>query len=324
MEVSFQGRGGFLARITFGLSLLTFIILGTGCVRVTRPPEDLSYGEIPSYSWETLMLQESFRFDYHSYSKVFDFEVAGEGKVVMPDALRFKGIWRLGEEERELNLAAAGDYQLEKEDGEWVARQRSEEAKIISQVDQALRKALLRRKGKGFKLVEDAGKTLTYSFKPNLAYLDPKFEKRFDAELIIDGRTLLAEKIHIVSEDEEVGFDFSVDRINRVSRIGLPFSENFMITYSPEWGSIWRAKIGLKRRLRELGRKLRIGMNQGQMEVTLALPVDEGIARMLGEPGELSILALQLEGSGPTINKRGVVSDIFYVADTLAQPKVKS
>lgn len=325
MEVPFPYRGGFLMRFFLCVTLSAGMVLVTGgCVHTLKPPEDITYEDIPAYSWETLRLQRSFHFDYHSYSNVFSFDVAGRGLVVMPDALRFTGTWRLGAEERTLDLAAAGGYQLEKEEGQWVARQRSEEAKIVDQVDQVLQNALIRKKGKGFKLVEDAGKTLTYSFKPNLAYLDPKFEKKFDAVLIIDGRTLLAKEIHIVSDDEEVGFDFSVSKINRVRKVGLPFSSNFIITYSLEWGSVGKAKSGLRSRLKALGRESRIHVRGGALEVTLALPVEESIARVLGEPGELSLWGLNLDGSGPMVNKRGEVADIFHLADTVAWPAVKS
>ncbi|MBN2380680.1 hypothetical protein JXM67_12845 [candidate division WOR-3 bacterium] len=325
MEVSFPDRCGFLTRRIFpSVFFVGVVLVLTGCVNILKPPEDILYEDIPEYSWETLLLQHSFNFNYNSYSDVFSFEVRGKGQVVMPDALRFKGTWKLGEEERVLDMAAAGSFQLEKEGGQWVARQRSEETKIIDQVDQVLRYSLLRKKGKGFELVEDEGKVLNYSFTPALAHLDPKFEKEFDAILVIDGRTLLAKEIHVISDDEEVGFDFEISSVNRAKKIGLPFSANFMITYDHEWGSTGKATRGLKKRLKELGRESRIHVRQGEIEVRLALPVDESIARALGEPGQLTILGLNLEGSGPTINKRGEVSDIFHVADTVAWPVVKS
>lgn len=308
--------------------LIAFVLLvvmaGVGCVQALRPPSDLTYEDVPQYAWEGLKQQRSFRFDYYVVSNSIQFEVAGGGTVVLPDALRFKGTWRLGEEERVLNLAAAGDYQLDRQGREWIPHQKSEEAKILEQVDRVVRRALLRRKGKGFELIEDDGKTITYSFTPNLFYLDIGFKKKFSAELVVDGRTLIARGINARSEDGDVEFKFSISALNRRKRIRIPFSENFQLTYSLEHGGFSKAKSVLTKRLNDVGRASRMRVRNGNLYATLTFPVDEQMAQILGEPGRLVILGLNLEGAGPTINTRGELSDIFHIADTVALPEVRS
>ncbi len=306
-------------------SVVALFILGlAGCVRVTRPPADLTYSEVPLYAWEALKQQRSFGFDYYLASNPMQFEVAGRGSVVLPDALRFRGTWKLGEEERALNLAAAGDFQLNKEGAEWVPHPKSEEGKILEQADRVIRQALIRRKGKGFELIEETNKTLSYSFKPNLAYLDVGFKKKFTGELVVDRRTLLAREILAQSEDGDIQFRFAVGKINRRRKIRIPFSENFRLTYNLAWGRLGKAKSTLKRRLDDAGRPSRMQIRNGNLQVGVTFPVDKLTARMLGEPGELVILGLNLEGVGPQINTRGELSDIFHVADTVAVPHVKS
>ncbi|MBA7599765.1 hypothetical protein ES703_06805 [subsurface metagenome] len=311
----------FLDIALFAVMVLT---AGAGCVRVARPPSEITYKEIPQYAWESLMHQGSFKFDYYTARSSMQFEVKGSGTVVLPDALRFKGTWRMGEEERALNLAAAGDYQLERQDNQWVPHPKSEEAKILEQADRVIRKALLRRKGRGFELVADEGKIITYSFQPNLFYLDPGFEKKYTAELVVDGRTLLAREINARSEDDDIQFKFSVSAINRRKRIRIPFSENFRLTYSPQAGRFGKAKSVLGKRLRDVGRKSRMRTRDGNLQVTLTFPVYKQMAQILAEPGQLVILGLNLDGPGPQINTRGEISDIFHIADTLALPVVRS
>lgn len=300
------------------------VIVGAGCVRVARPPSDLAYEDVPQYAWEGLRQQRSFGFAYYVVRDSMQFEIGGSGVVILPDALRFKGTWRLGEEERVLNLAAAGDYQLERQGSKWIPRQKSEEAKILEQVDRVIRQALLRRKGRGFELVEDDGKTITYSFQPNLFYLDPGFEKKFSAELVVDGRTLLAREINARSDDDDIQFDFTISAVNKRKRIRIPFSENFKLTYGLQEGRFGEGKSLLRSRLKDLGRASRIRVKEGNLEAVLTFPVDKQMAETLAEPGRLVILGLNLEGAGPQINTRGELSDIFHVADTLALPQVRS
>lgn len=284
----------------------------------------MTYEEVPRYSWEGLKQQRSFSFDYYIGRGTMQFEVAGQGKVVLPDAMRFAGTWKLGAEERSLDLAVAGDYQLEKEGREWIPHPKSEEAKILEQVERILGKALSRKKGKGFTLVEDAGKTITYSFKPNLAYLDPAFEKKFTGELIVDGRSLLLREIHALSDDEDIRFDFAVSAVNRTRNIRIPFSENFLLSYSLEHGSYSKAKATLRKRLKDLGRQSKIKIENGDVVASLTLPVEGTIAGMLGKSGKLVILGLNLEGDEPEINTKGQITDIFHIADTAAFPRVRS
>jgi len=323
MASSLQTGSGFLMRRLASFAFFA-VIVGAGCVRVVRPPSDLIYEDVPQYAWESLKQQGSFRFDYYVARSSMQFKVQGSGVVVLPDALRFKGTWRLGEEERVLNLAAAGDYQLERQGSEWIPRQKSEEAKILEQVDRVIRQALLRRKGRGFELVEDDGETITYSFQPNLFYLDPGFEKKYTAELVVDGRTLLPRKINARSDDDDIQFKFSVSSVNRRKKIRIPFSENFKLTYALEEGRFAKAKSVLRKRLKDVGRASRMRIKAGNLEAALTFPVDKQVAEILGEPGQLVILGLNLEGAGPQINTRGELSDIFHIADTVAVPVVRS
>jgi hypothetical protein len=300
------------------------LIIFAGCASVVKPPEDLAYEQIPSYAWDGLKKQRSFKFDYSIGRKTLVFSVAGSGSVVMPDALRFKGIWKLGEEEKVLDLVAAGDYELDKEDGQWLPHQRSEEARIVEQVDRIIRDALLVRNYKGFTLESDEGRTIKYSFKPNLAYLDPGFQKKFSGELIVDGRTLLAKEIKGFSNDSDIIFDFSIRGINQRRGIDMPYAPNFSVKYSLEEVGASNASRIIRSRLRELGRKSKIRVSQNQLTATLALPLDQALARSIAGEGRLYILGLNLEGIGERINTRGQVTDIFYIQDTVARPQISS
>lgn len=312
-----------MIKLRYFLFSIVFIV-PVGCTRVSRPPEDLGYTDIPAYAWETLLRQTSFDFTYSVSRSSIQFSVQGKGTVVLPDALRFKGTWNLGEEERRLDLAAAGGYQLEKVDGEWLPHPRSEESKIVEEVDRIIRKALLVRQGKGFQLVSDEGSVLTYKFTPNLAYLDPAFEKKFSAQLVVDGRTLLTRKISAVSDDSDVQFEFTVSGINLARKIDLPFTSNFMVNYIIQDGWPPTIKSVIRKRFEAFGRESRIRIRGEAINIALALPVDEAVAKVLGEPGKLVILGLNLEGVGPIINTRGEISDVFHIADTLARPLINS
>ena len=172
-------------------------------------------------------------------------------------------------------------------------------------------------------LTADEDSYLTYSFKPNLAYLDPAFEKKFIGILQVDGRTLLAQKITAQSEDGDIQFEFSISAINRAKKINLPFDENFQVTYSIEENGS-RTRTVMSKRYEEMGRETRIKSSGGMLEVILALPTENQVAQTLGEQGELVVLGMNLEGEGTRIHTRGKVTDVFYVRDTVAFPTVKS
>ncbi len=307
-----------------GLSFFLTVLASAACMPVTRPPEGLAYEQIPSYSWEGIKNQHSFMFDYFISRKSLAFSVQGKGSVVLPDALRFRGTWKLDEEVRLLDLVAAGDYELDKEDGEWIPRQRSEEGRVMEQVDRIVRDALLIRNNKGFKLLADEGRVLKYSFKPNIAFLDPAFQKKFSGELIVDGRTLLAKEIKGISDDSDIVFNFKIKAFNQKRGIDMPFAPNFLISYSSGSTSVMRARSAMRARFADLGREARIRTDQERLKVTLTLPLDEVVAKNIAGEGRLYLVSLSLKAGGQRINTRGQATDIFYITDTLARPKVRS
>lgn len=304
--------------------LVPFLVVFSGCASVVRPPEGLTYERIPYYAWDGLKNQRSFKFDYSIGRKTLAFSVDGHGSVVMPDALRFKGTWKLGDEEKVLDVVAAGDYELDREDGQWLPHQRSEEARIVEQVDRVIRDALLTRNYKGFTLESDEGRTIKFSFKPNIAYLDPGFQKKFSGELFVDGRTLLAKEIRGLSNDSDITFNFKIRAVNQRRGIDMPYASNFSVSYSLENVPASNASRVMHSRLRELGRKSKIRVSQDQLTATLALPLDEALARSISGTGRLYILGLNLEGGGERINTRGQATDIFYIQDTVARPQIRS
>ncbi|GEM_PF-1786694 len=308
------------------ISLLSLAIFSTGCFfgLKPRPPASIEASKVPHYAWETVIKQRSFRFTYSVAKKSANFLIKGKGTVILPDALRFKGIWQMGDDVRALDIAVAGDYQLENLDGQWIPRQRSEEAKIVEQADRVIRKALIRKDGKAFKLILDDGKKLVYSFKPNLIYLDPGFTKRFHAELVVDRLYLLAEEIRAASDDSDVVFNFTISALNAPRKINIPFAKNFRISYYLEQGYRCKAKRALRARLNYLGRDVKFETDNLNIKAYLALPVDEVISKELGKPGDLVILGLNLDGDGQRINTKGQNTDIFRIADTLARPRVHS
>lgn len=312
-----------IKRIILAVFLLTLGMVLSGCVHVVKPPEEITYEEIPAYSWETLMMQRSFKFTYRVSRESIEFAVEGSGTVVLPDAIRFQGRRVFADEVEELNLAAAGDFQLEKKDGTWTPHTRGEESRIVEEVDRVIRRALMRKQGRGFELTADEDRYLTYSFSPNLAYLDPAFEKKFTGVLQVDGRNLLAQSITAQSEDGDIQFEFTISAVNRVAKIDLPFDENFKITYSIEENGL-RTRSVINKRFDEMGRETRIRTSGGMLEVILALPIENQIARTLGEQGKLVILGMNLEGDGARIHTRGQASDVFYFRDTVAIPTVTS
>lgn len=303
---------------------LFFILATASCVPVTRPPEAITYEQVPSYAWEGLKNQRSFNFDYFISRGSLSFSVSGKGSVVLPDALRFRGTWKLGEEVRTLDLVAAGDYELDREDGEWIARQRSEEGRVMEQVDRIVRDALLIRNNKGFTLLSEEGRTLRYSFKPNIAFLDPGFQKKFSGELVVDRNTLLAKEIKGFSDDSDIVFNFKVRSLNQKRGIDMPYAPNFLVSYSLGSASAIRAKTVMKARLADLGRKNHIQTGMGRLQASLTLPVDEAVAKSIAGEGRLYLVSLSLKGGGQRINTRGQATDIFYITDTLARPKVGS
>lgn len=187
----------------------------------------------------------------HNISGVF------KGSVVFPNQEERQGTLIREKKKSSIKIKARRDYQYEisKKTKQWQIIPRGEESNILISIDRTIMDV-------EFQFISENGKSYTYKFIPNIAFLDPTFTRKFSAFLTVNKKTILPEKIIAQDSSKKILWQIEFSNYNKVKRINLPFHPTTKIILSAqqklakrETGSIIEV---LKRRLELAGENFRL------------------------------------------------------------------
>lgn len=184
------------------LSLLLVLALSCAPRQHGVPSELLSPGEVVEQSLGRLRDQGAFRFDW-SFSRLKG-QVKGKfsGLADRGD-VHLKGEWILGKEREKVELIGVGEREYRLEGGKWVESARGEGTSPLAQLERilSLGEFLFNRLEKGCGV---------YSFKPNVAFLDPLLKAQAQGEIWIDEESTLPTRVSVADEEETLYWRFSL------------------------------------------------------------------------------------------------------------------
>ncbi len=289
------------------------------CIRYYVKPY-VPLEQIPEYSWSILKKQCSFNFSYNISKKSIQLEIALKGTFNTPDVFEIKGTWIQGDKKENIQMIGIGDVEFEKENTKWKVHPRGEETQIIEMVEKVIGN-ILHRKRKRVKFVDSVEKSLIFEFKPNLAFLDPVFSKKFKGLLYINKRNYMIDSIVCNSTDHDIYFFFSVKNINKAKKIKIPFIIKNEVVFRSKNSK--KAEKIIKKRLKEAGIKAKIKRKGEKIVVLGDATLTQPKVNILALSGTPLILLLSIKGKGEKISLKNHPSDIFYIKDTLLHNSVK-
>ncbi len=187
--------------------------------------------------------QGGFRFDW-SFSRLKG-QVKGKfaGLADRGD-VHLKGEWMLGKETEKVEVIGVGERQYKLEEGKWVESARGEETSPLAQLERilSLGEFLFSRLEKG---------CIVYSFKPNVAFLDPLLKVQAQGEIWIDEKSTLPKRVSVEDEGKTLYWRFSLYDFGTSAEVRSPVLHRY--EFLLEGGDISGALPRLRRRLNTLG-----------------------------------------------------------------------
>jgi len=180
-----------------------------------------------------------------------------KGCVVFPNQEERQGTLVREKKKSSIKIKARRDYQYEisKKTKQWQIIPRGEESNILISIDRTIMDA-------EFQLISENGKSYTYKFIPNIAFLDPTFTRKFTAFLTVNKKTILPEKIIAQDSSNKILWQIEFSNYNKVKRINLPFQPTAKIILSAQQKLVKREASliveVLKRRLELAGENFRL------------------------------------------------------------------
>lgn len=264
-------------------------------------PKDIPPNEIPKFCFQQLKNQKSFCFNLcFKTDTPAPFEAKFKGIVILPNQEERIGNWqRLGEKVF-THIKGIGDFQYEKHEAGWEIHPRGEESNILIQLERILLFSEFECEFKGLKQI-------SFSFKPNLIFLDPAQSKPMKGLLIIDRVNLLPLKI-IVSDSARTTFwEIRFFGYNRKNKITQPFIPKVNIQLISESKLDDKTKTVLLDRFQRLGFQARIKAFSSKPRPTLEIQLEKDIPevqlKLIVSQGLIKIY------SGEWLEAKTIISD---------------
>lgn len=167
----------------------------------------------------------SFYYKYQFKSDLPNNNYASyRGLIVYPNQEQRQGEYVLLNKKREVFLKARGNtqYKLDGKTNKWQVLPRDEDADLVVTIERVTANTK-------FYLIEQDSNYLTYSFHPNLSFLDPTFTRRIKAKLIIDRKSFLP--VQLLAKDTLGKISWQVDfsEFDKQHRIQFPYLPNTQI-----------------------------------------------------------------------------------------------
>ncbi|MBS4015276.1 MAG: hypothetical protein KGZ86_02445 [Candidatus Latescibacteria bacterium] len=252
-------------------------------------------------SWVNLQNTSSFVYQYQFKSdRPHNVWATFKGIRVFPNQEQRQGEYTVNDKTRKVMIKARGDYQyqIDEKTKKWRVMPREEDADLMITIERVIANTK-------FYLIEQDSRFLTYSFHPNLAFLDPTFTSRIKAVFIVDKNTLLPLKISAQDSLEQILWRVEFANYNTRQRIKFPFSPNTQIEIASlrklaknETNTITTV---LSNRLRFAGENFQIKSKRERnrarfeiaMEIPTSVPDHRLIRQLLTTPGKFYIFAGQ-------------------------------
>ncbi len=227
----------------FGYLLSVGIILSCAS-RQHRPPAQLPPPkQVIEDALDNLRRQETFQFDW-SLSRLKG-EVKGDFTgMVEKGEVHLKGEWKFGRERESVDLVGIGDREYRWEDGKWTAAPRGEETSPLSQLERILSLG-------EFQLDRSEKGCLVYSFRPNVAFLDPLLQAETRGEIWIEEKLMLPKRVLVADEEKTLYWRFAPHSFGASVRVVSPLLKRH--EFLLEGRDVAQASEILRRRLGLLG-----------------------------------------------------------------------
>jgi hypothetical protein len=229
---------------------------------------------IPYVSIANLRFLNSFKY-YYIFQSDLPHNVKGNftGTVILPNIEERKGILIINNRPVNIFVKACGNFQYISDGSRkgWQRGPRSDENDILAIIERvaAHTKFYLMSKEalesysytKGLEIKYNENKYF-YSFWPYLPLLDPTFNRKFKALLIINKKTLLPEEICAIDSTKVVKFRIKLWAFNKPYKINIPFIPEITVElrakFSQEKVDYYECKKIISERLKALPINFRI------------------------------------------------------------------
>lgn len=205
--------------------ILWALILGMGCgILVRRRRLDLRVDEIPGFALDGLTRLRSFRFSYRLWRQEPPrVELQFEGVCVLPAQEERRGYQWFDSGSTQVWLMGFDDIEYELRDQRWSIHPRGEETELLTQLRRVMRLG-------GFELIEETPTRFIFSFRPNLAFLDPTFEKELWGVMEVGRPDLLPSRIEAQDSAGTIGLVVELWGYNRAHRLKPPIPTRTLIS----------------------------------------------------------------------------------------------
>jgi hypothetical protein len=174
---------------------------------------------IPKLAWVNLQNATSFIYQYQFKSdRPHNIWATFKGVVVFPNQEQRQGKYTVNDKTRKVVVKARGDnqYKIDEKTKKWRVMPREEDANLMITIERVIANTK-------FYLIEQDSRFLTYSFHPNLAFLDPTFTSRIKAVMVINKKTLLPLQISAQDSLSKILWRVEFDKYNTNKKIKIPF-----------------------------------------------------------------------------------------------------
>lgn len=203
------------------------LVLVAGCGFFVRPRGlDLRVEEIPEAALNGLSRVRSFRFSYRLWREGPPrVELQFDGVCVLSGQEERRGYQRFDSESTWVWLMGFDDIEYELRGGGWSIHPRGEETDLLTQLRRVM--------GFGnFKLIEEGQAGFVFRFQPNLAFLDPTFEKELWGVMEVGRGDLLPRRVEAQDSAGTIGLLVELWGYNRVQRLVPPVATRTLVRLS--------------------------------------------------------------------------------------------
>lgn len=215
----------------YGLLLITSCVL-VKTIKPTRPVqfniEELvnKYPDsIPRLAWINLQNVSTFNYRYQFKSDLPHNHFASyQGLITYPHQEERQGKYVILNKQKDIKIKARGNFQykIDKKTDKWQVLPRDEDANLMVTIERVIANTR-------FYLINQDSNYLTYSFHPNLSFLDPTFTRRIKAEMTLNRKTVLPHRLFAYDTLGKISWQVDFIDYDKGQKIKFPFLPNTFI-----------------------------------------------------------------------------------------------
>lgn len=266
--------------------LIAFLLIN--CAREAKKTfYDFPTFEIPNLAIVKLKNTKSFSFNYWFTTATQEPVISSfRGSTVLPNQEEWNGFLKRKDKRIGFQVKIFGDFQYERKGNKWGRYPRSPEFDIFKVLEQIVKS----EKEEGFELVSEDNRYLIFKFTPNVPFLDPGFNKKFEGTFLVQKSNLLPYKIQVF-EAKEKFLELNFYNYNRVKPIKIPFirKEHIQLVGAGTRKELLATAQILKKRFEQLGLRSELQIFQNRIELFFEEKVSNQILDLITTRGDIVI-----------------------------------